>query len=492
MGRILTKQRRSTIPLALCTMTPEDSRSPLDSVLLWLSRLLAVAAVGLSGYLLYAGMQLTTVAGCDYFSGFDCDAALASRWAKWFGVPVSAFGALTYLAILSATFLIGVRAAAPAGWRIIEAGAVAALGSAAWFMAVQVAALDSFCLYCVLTHVCGVVCATLLLFVRWRQTARVEAPAAAALMVGGVSEGPAGPPPLGAPLAAGVLGVSVLVAGQLFGAAPGPKTAEKFEAPADLEVSGFDQSTKADEPAAEATTSVADEPETQTVAKPTLSVPRRRENGSRQIEFLNGRLRIDAYTHPVVGSPEAPYTVLEMMDYACPHCREFHELMTEALERRDGQIAVVVMPVPGEILCNPYVKRGAKQRRGACKIAKLSLAVSELQPASFEPMHRWLLEGDRLPNYTTALIQAQRYVDTDELSMKVRDDSGELAARVKRHIELYATLSGVRKIGLPAQVIGNNIYAGGIDTVDSLLEIWDENFGLEPEDFGESGVTTGE
>lgn len=469
-------------------MQPDDASSPLDGVLLWGARLLALVAMGLSAYLWYAGTQQTPVAGCDYFSAFDCDAALGSRWAKWFGVPVSALGALTYMTILVGTMLVAAGGTATLGWRLLEAACVAAIGAAVWFMAVQFTALESFCLYCVVTHLCGIACATLLLIVRHRRARAIESPLAAGLVGVDSAVRPSGPPPLGAPLALGVLGVAALAAGQLFGAAPGPRETASFEAPADLEIAGFDQA-EPDTPPSPPTSEPADN---QTITTPTpspresaRSVPRRKKNGSRSVSFFRDRLKIDAYAHPVVGSPEAPHLVLELMDYACPHCRAFHELMTEALQRRRGQIAVVVMPVPGEILCNPYVKRGAKERRGACKIAKLSLAVSELAPQSFEPMHRWLLEGDRLPNYTSALIKAQQYCDRDELSVKVRDENGEIAARVKRHIELYATLASIQKVGLPIQVLGSDVYSGGVESVDRLLEIWDKKFDLDPTDFGE-------
>ncbi|MEO1498429.1 MAG: vitamin K epoxide reductase family protein [Planctomycetota bacterium] len=471
--------------------TPPD-RSPLDTALVGAGRLLAFGAVGLAGYLWYAGAQQTGLAGCDFLSDFDCDAALASRWAKWFGLPVSALGGLVYLSLIAGSVLIAIPRLETFGWRVVEAASVAAVGAAVWFVAVQFFALDSYCLYCLATHACGLLGAAALFGARARRAAATDAGPAAAMLTPGELIAAEGPPPLGPPLAVGVLGVAALAAGQLFGAAPGPERTAAFEAPEDLAIAGFDEP-EVPRPRSVDTSSIDDAGDTESAVvedqsserQAAYTLPPRRRNGSRRVKFLRDRLTIDAYTHPVVGSPEAPHLMLELMDYACPHCRKFHDVIAEAIDRRRGQVGVVVMPVPGEILCNPYVKRGAKERRGACRIAKLSIAVSELEPEAFEPMHRWLLEGDRLPNYTSALLEARRFVDADTLSFKLRDDSGDLAARVKRHIELYATLASIQKIGLPTMVLGSNVYAGGVKTVDELVAVWDENFGLDPADFGE-------
>ncbi|TWT41624.1 Vitamin K epoxide reductase family protein [Botrimarina hoheduenensis] len=464
---------------------------PLDSRLLWGARCLLVTALGLSIYLIIAGAQAGAVAGCDFFSAFDCEAALASRWAKWWGAPVAALGAGTYLLLLAATALIGRHnAAAAMGWRLVEGLGFAAVGAACWFVGVQATALDSFCIYCLATHACGVLAVTGLFVLRGYRSADA-APTGAALLGKPVSAPLAGSPPaLGAPTLLGVLAVAGLALGQLFGPVSEGPPATEFTAPEDLQVTGFDRppaakATPADDSAFPLTSpDDSNGPSSASENKESASElsSYRRPGGSRKVAFLNNRLSIEAYEHPVLGSPEAPHMVLELMDYACPHCREFHELLTEALAQRDGQIAVIVMPVPGEVLCNPYVARGAKERRGACKLAKLSLAVSELAPESFEPMHRWLLEGDRLPKYTAALLEARRFVDADALSLKLRDESGQLDQRLKRHIELFATLNSIKRIGLPTQVIGNNVAGGGIKTTEQLLEFWDREFGLTLKD----------
>ncbi len=45
---------------------------------------------------------------------------------------------------------------------------------------------------------------------------------------------------------------------------------------------------------------------------------------SREVSFLNGKMRLDMYQEAVIGSPTAKYVVVEIMDYTCPHCRKMH------------------------------------------------------------------------------------------------------------------------------------------------------------------------
>jgi hypothetical protein len=218
-----------------------------------------------------------------------------------------------------------------------------------------------------------------------------------------------------------------------------------------------------------------------TAKQPTTqpAAPLRKAGGSRMVGFLKGRLKIDAYDHAVLGSPEAPHVVLEMMDYACPHCREFHERLTEALERFKGEVAVIVMPVPSEISCNPYVQKAKPKSAGACYAAKLSLVVSRLEPERFPAFHEWMLRDDVIPSRTKSLIEAQRYVEPDELSLALRDDDGKLAGRIRDYVELAAQIGRQKRFGFPAQVVGNTVFAGPVESTDKLCEAWAKEFGLE-------------
>lgn len=451
----------------------------------WFVRLLAATAFGLSVFLWWTSATTQSAVGCNAFAGFDCDAALASPWAKWLGLPVAAGGTLCYAAALAGSFLAGRRGAASAiGWRLLELAAPLAVGAGLWFTGVQIAALDSFCVYCLATHACGLAMAIAILV--WRASASSEerptvgvSPITPAVAAPTAVEGP---PSLGLPTVAGLLGVIVLAAGQTMFAAPNvseyqAELSEQFNLgdTGAAEVAAIDTDDTSDEGVSAERS--AEEATSEEPSKP--SKPARRRDGSRKLSLFNGRLNFDTYEQAVLGSPDAPHIVIEMMDYACPHCREFHDKLTEALERFDGQIAVVVMPVPGEIVCNPHVQKARKQSVGACFAAKLSLAVSKLAPEEFEKFHEWMLEDDTIPSRGSSLNEARRHVDGNELSRALQDEDGVLAARIKSYVELAAAIGRKGRFGLPAQILGDKVIAGPLDSVDTLCTTWAEAFGLE-------------
>lgn len=452
------------------------------TLLPWLTRLLSLAALCLSAYLLWSSATTETVVGCNAFAEFDCDAALGSRWAKWLGVPVAAGGVLCYAAALAGSLLATSRGGAALGWRLLEAATPLAVGAAVWFTFVQATSLESFCLYCLLTHACGVAMAVAV--VLWRFSTSGDSAASGPVGISPIDRPAAparaaGPPGMGLPTIAGVLGVIALVGGQLASA---PLSTVAYEA-------NLDQTFDLGPDTPEAETPPSDEPEalsdpkqaapTAETAKPRSAPVIRKRDGSRPVKLLGGNLALDTYEHAILGSPEAPHIAVEMMDYACKHCREFHEKLTVALERFDGQVAVIVMPIPGEITCNPFVTKARKTSVGACFAAKLSMAVSTLAPDQFERFHHWMLQDDEIPRRTASLIEARRRVDGDELSLALRDVEGKFAGRLKRYIDLAGAMAKRGKFGLPTQILGDKIVVGPPDSVDELCEAWAKAFDLE-------------
>lgn len=462
--------------------------------LAWTARLLAFVACGLSAYLWYASATASPVVGCGW-SEFDCDAALGSRWSKWFGVPVAAGGLACYAAAFAGTLIAG-RAGGQGtlGWRLLEGTTALAVGSALWFFGVQAAALGSFCLYCMATHACGVALAAVVVAWRWQASQASDDGAAALSLTLSGSTAAAdrggllrGPPTLGVPTLAGLMGVAALAGGQLLSEAPATVAEYEVElgeaidlgsAPptSEAEAVNSDSPSEAAVAVTAAKTPISGEPASLKPAPRTA--PLRKAGGSRTLSLLNGSLRIDAYRQPILGSPEAPHVIVELMDYACPHCREFHDKLHEALELFDGRVAVVVLPVPGEITCNPYTTKSRKVSAGACFAAKLSLAVASLDPMRFESFHEWMLEDDRIPSRTSSLIAARERVAADDLSLALQDNDGRFARQVRQNVELAYALRKRGRFGLPSQIIGDTIQVGPPETVEQLCELWSRRLGL--------------
>ena len=120
-----------------------------------LLRVLALAGLAISVFLLWqkATGRISSIAGCG--AGSDCANVLGSRWSQFFLIPVSAFSAALYLALV-------VLSAKPRAVPLMAA-AVVLLGAAAWFTGLQVFVLRAFCPWCLGTHLVGVACGIVIL-----------------------------------------------------------------------------------------------------------------------------------------------------------------------------------------------------------------------------------------------------------------------------------------------------------------------------------------
>jgi len=128
---------------------------------LWLLRGLTVAGLIIAGYLTIVSWILGGVPlGCGAETG--CGEVLASKWARLWGMPVSAVAMAVYIILLAA--LTKVRAASPASanrrpWWIVQISAIVIAGAAAWFIALQWLVVDAFCPWCMADHSVGVLIA---------------------------------------------------------------------------------------------------------------------------------------------------------------------------------------------------------------------------------------------------------------------------------------------------------------------------------------------
>ena len=127
--------------------------------------LLSVAALALCILMSVHSLRGGTLAGCG--AGTPCDDLMTGRWSRLFGIfPVSGLAAGVYLAFLfclGCLFLSGddgIRRTAALALRVL-AGAI--LGSAAWFIGLQIFAEGAFCKYCMSAHGLGIVISTLTL-----------------------------------------------------------------------------------------------------------------------------------------------------------------------------------------------------------------------------------------------------------------------------------------------------------------------------------------
>ncbi|TWT36942.1 Vitamin K epoxide reductase family protein [Posidoniimonas corsicana] len=456
--------------------------------------LLALAAAGVSAYLAWKSITAGPVAGCGAIDGPACDEILASRWSKWFGVPVSLLAVGVYLMMIPAAWAAALRPGR-ATLALLACLSLSAFGAGAWFVGVQAVLLHGFCPWCLAVHVCAALTAVLTFYLISAAAGSDEQRAATLVSatVPGVRRRAAPRRASGGPLLGAlgaVLGVAALVGGQLASedespamqevviATPDQATSADAEAPptdpTDDAGNDQDQPTDDDDPVAAPTEDGAPPPlePIELSASPEAASG---GAGDREFRFVGLSEPVDLDQMPVLGSRDAKHVMVEVVDYTCKHCRALHPYVKQALEDHDGQVAVVVHNLPLNPACNPNFPAGkepSEAARHACDYARLAISVWRLAPDKFPAYHDWLMEGDKPPRITKARVRAADLVGDDVLlSSKLRD---EVANRINDQCTSLKSLKG----GLPVMLFEYSAVQGVPKDPDAFDDLLRSKFGL--------------
>ena len=162
-----------------------------------------------------------------------------------------------------------------------------------------------------------------------------------------------------------------------------------------------------------------------------------------------------------------------------------NKTMQQAIDRYGDQLAIVVLPMPLELECNKMMTSTEPAHFGACKLARLALAVSEVDPTAFVDFHEWLMaDKDNVPEIGKALAKAYRLADAKKI--RERMTSPEIEQRIQSDINLYETLAAQKSkessavFGLPVQIVGDQVISGDTVSGDDLLAKWQEILGIKP------------
>ncbi|NOZ41342.1 MAG: thioredoxin domain-containing protein [Planctomycetes bacterium] len=451
----------------------------------------ATIALGVSAYLTWVTWQSGTVVGCTAESLLDCDDVLASRWSKWFGLPVSLLGGLTYLAILGLCWPAAHR---PNGVAMsgLFALALLAAGAAVWFVGLQTIQLQSFCMYCLTVHCCGLVVGVLTLLLYVDKSGSHDYDQMRSLLgvadadfeddVTETAQGPSATQLLASLLFAAV-GLAALMGGQLLSVPDETMVMEAVEfQPLSIDSSeelvadenpidegptdGGQMVIATDLPSGSAVDGGAFENEPDTVASIFGT-------GPRQVVFRALPESIDVNSMPLMGSTEAPHVMLEMMDYTCDHCRKLHPHLHAALQRYGDQLAVLIHHVPLSKKCNQYVKKDFPGKKNACDYAQLAIGVWKLAPEKFPEYHHWLLESEKIPNIVKARRQAIRLVGEAILLEK------KVKAETTKRLAKQATTFNRLNSGLPVLLFADGALRGVPDESQQLFDYLEATLGIE-------------
>jgi uncharacterized membrane protein len=497
----------------------------------WSLRVLAWLAFAVSAYLAWHAIgQTSSLAGCGAGSATGCDEVLSSSWSKWLGIPVAIIGLACYATLAALSVLLGIESSPLSRWvrTAFVTGSVAAAGASLWFLGVQIVALGKYCPYCLLTDLCGIALGSITLwsvgrwFVATRSSRRLQNSGAglmalrSALPVAG-GAGPHPAPVVAAPRSAGPLlphaiggGIALLfllVAGQIlfptktyssvnttldqpidldgtdisstsngeYSVTASPNSHVAMRIPTDATIEHRSNGTKSSDPSPGATSADGEEAGSDNV--PPASDP----NKQRIVEFLNGSVKLDIYQHAHIGSPEAPHVMVEMISYDCSHCRKMHRTIKRGLARYGDQLAVIVIPVPMEMQCNPLVTAKEVSHAGACTIARMALGVAAVRPDLFEKFHEFLMADPEAPPQQSVVV-SKAYHTVDASRLSELSDSQQLQKRIADYITLYSRLgrqTGTGKdFGLPVQILGNQLLTGSVEKESDVFDAWEKHLGV--------------
>jgi len=111
-------------------------------------------------------------------------------------------------------------------------------------------------------------------------------------------------------------------------------------------------------------------------------------------DAIEGEMRFmfNPQVEPTLGDPGSDAVVGFLFDYNCGHCAEVHRQLHEAIERYDGQVAVVMLPTAISPACNPYVRNVNPVFEQSCAMARLALAVYHADAAQFAGFDAFIME----------------------------------------------------------------------------------------------------
>ena len=458
--------------------------------MLWLTRGLSLIAIALASYLTWMSFSNDSVAGCSV-TGFDCDAVLSSQWSKWFNLPISLGGVLVYGGIFLTSWLFSL-AKRPEIWLIgwIAIGclsSVAAL-SGIWFLILQIL-IVKFCLYCLLTHACGLVIAT----ITWKsmpKTRRQPGPPRLPNSKSTKSQQQIhiSPPTvlqashLGTIGMMTLFGVVSLIIGQIMSDHSTYTVEEMVFTQAPSTAANSEK---------KSSTALPAESGPPSIAPATADVSARAENKDnladtrietfkpvlpedRMVRFIPGLAPMNVDKLPVCGDPDAEHLILKLMSYTCPHCRKIHHQLHKALHELGKQkFAVVIRPIALSQMCNHNVIREQPMHAYSCHYTWLALAVWHLDATKFTSFHEYLMaDQDRLPPLNEAKDYASELIGIEMESLRKEENHPVVRRMVSENHELME----YHAKKLPTFVFGKKKIQGLTATTSELTEIIHDAF----------------
>jgi protein-disulfide isomerase/uncharacterized membrane protein len=398
----------------------------------WILMGLNMLALILSGILSWHYLVGGTVIGCG--GGSPCEQILISRWSTIGGVlPVSGLSMGAYLALLFASFFISPATEIPIrrlAWSamLILVGSI--IGCALWFIIVQKWIIGSFCLYCMVTHITGLLLASLVI---WRAIMEFDNHSSNIPLMNSTKVQNSPP----------VTTQSIIRPCRVMGLTLIGFAMAGILAACQI---GFPPSTVYREGASQSNLTV-----------------------------------IDYHAVPIVGSPDAPYIVTLLFDYQCSHCQKIHFMLNEAIRRYAGKLAFALCPVPLNTKCNPYIPRDVDVFKNSCELAKIGLAVWVVKQDTFPAFEDWMFTFESGDSWHPRSLEAAT-AKAVELVGQAKFDAALtdpwIGQYIQTGIRIYGQTLQNGKSGIPKLIFASRWVIPEPYTTDDLVMILQKNLAV--------------
>ncbi|MEM1584348.1 MAG: vitamin K epoxide reductase family protein [Nitrososphaerota archaeon] len=119
----------------------------------WTLTLIIISIMGVivSSYLEYASRQPVCKIGVG-----ECDKVITSPYSKIYGIPLSTLGLAWFLTLLFLTIVVSYKHGKAASYLVLV-WALMSVPSVAALLWIELAILNTICMYCTIAHILGVV-----------------------------------------------------------------------------------------------------------------------------------------------------------------------------------------------------------------------------------------------------------------------------------------------------------------------------------------------
>lgn len=206
-----------------------------------------------------------------------------------------------------------------------------------------------------------------------------------------------------------------------------------------------------------------------------LDEGRQKQDGGRKISFTRGGKLYNAVTMPHLGPPGAKHVMVKYFDYTCSSCRKMHEQLHFVEEKYPGLFCVILLPLPLNKACNPFITNQSPKHEHACELARLSLAAWRANPEKWPEVHEQLISvTDLSPEVAEAAVG--QIVGHDQMELAEQDPW--VKETLKSSIKDFGQLKKVNATLPKLMCAGGKVLHGEPRSGEALLATLEQIYGI--------------